>query len=85
CTRPLTEDEIRIDYEKNTGKVIVEEFQRRDLDPQALPGVVITGHAPFCWGKSAVDAVHNALVLEEVATMALATRALNPAIHITQE
>lgn len=85
CTRPLTEDEIRVDYEKNTGEVIVEEFYRRDLDPQALPGVVITGHAPFCWGKSAVDAVHNALVLEEVATMALATRALNPAIHIAQE
>lgn len=84
CTRPLSEQEISEDYELHTGEVIVEEFGRRDLDPAAVPGVVITGHAPFCWGKNAVDAVHNALVLEEVAAMALSTRLLNPAIHIDQ-
>ena len=84
CTRPLTETEIRVDYEKNTGEVIVETFRRRDLDPLALPGAVITGHAPFCWGKSALDAVHNAVVLEEVATMAFATRTLNPTILLEQ-
>ncbi|SLM64853.1 L-ribulose-5-phosphate 4-epimerase [Dickeya aquatica] len=84
CTRALSEQEIAREYEKNTGAVIVEEFQRRDLDPLAVPGVVITGHAPFCWGKNALDAVHNALVLEEVAAMALSTRLLNPAIHIDQ-
>lgn len=84
CTRALSEQEIACDYEKNTGAVIVEEFQRRDLDPLAVPGAVITGHAPFCWGKNAMDAVHNALVLEEVAAMALSTRLLNPTIHIDQ-
>lgn len=84
CTRPLTETEINIDYEKNTGDVIVETFRRRQLDPLAVPGAVVTGHAPFCWGKSALDAVHNAVVLEEVATMAFATRTLNPTIHLAQ-
>ncbi|MGM3173344.1 L-ribulose-5-phosphate 4-epimerase [Dickeya lacustris] len=84
CTRALSEQEIACEYEKNTGAVIVEEFQRRDLDPLAVPGAVITGHAPFCWGKNAMDAVHNALVLEEVAAMALSTRLLNPTIHIDQ-
>jgi L-ribulose-5-phosphate 4-epimerase len=84
CTRELTNSEIAIDYEKNTGLVIVEEFKRRGLDPVAMPGAVISGHAPFCWGKNALDAVHNAVVLEEVAMMALATRQLNQAIKIQQ-
>ncbi|MFB0974898.1 MAG: L-ribulose-5-phosphate 4-epimerase AraD, partial [Tolumonas sp.] len=84
CTRPLTEAEISTDYEVNTGKVIVELFQQRDLDPAAVPGALITGHAPFCWGKNGVDAVHNAIVLEEVAAMALSTRSLNSQIHIQQ-
>lgn len=84
CTRPLTETEISTEYEVNTGKVIVELFQQRDLDPAAVPGALITGHAPFCWGKNGVDAVHNAIVLEEVAAMALSTRSLNSQIHIQQ-
>ena len=84
CTRPLTETEISAEYEVNTGKVIVELFQQRDLDPAAVPGTLITGHAPFCWGKNGVDAVHNAIVLEEVAAMALSTRSLNNQIHIQQ-
>ena len=84
CTRPLTDAEINSDYEVNTGKVIVELFQQRDLDPAAVPGALITGHAPFCWGKNGNDAVHNAIVLEEVAAMALSTRALNREIHIQQ-
>jgi L-ribulose-5-phosphate 4-epimerase len=84
CTRELTNSEIAIDYEKNTGLVIVEEFKRRGLDPVAMPGAIISGHAPFCWGKNALDAVHNAVVLEEVAMMALATRQLNQAIKIQQ-
>ena len=84
CTRPLTETEISAEYEVNTGKVIVELFQQRDLDPAAVPGALITGHAPFCWGKNGVDAVHNAIVLEEVAAMALSTRSLNNQIHIQQ-
>lgn len=85
CTRPLSPAEIETDYEKNTGLVIAEEFHRRDLDPMAVPGVIVTGHAPFAWGKQALDAVHNAVVLEEVADMALDTRSLNPTIRIQQE
>ncbi|SHO55331.1 L-ribulose-5-phosphate 4-epimerase [Vibrio quintilis] len=85
CTRPLTPDEIEQDYEKNTGLVIVEEFARRAIDPQAVPSAVISGHAPFCWGKDANDAVHNAVVLEEVALMALGTRSLNSGIFIQKE
>ncbi|CAM3502783.1 L-ribulose-5-phosphate 4-epimerase UlaF [Vibrio aerogenes CECT 7868] len=85
CTRPLTPAEIEQDYEKNTGLVIVEEFARRGVDPQAVPSAVISGHAPFCWGKDASDAVHNAVVLEEVAFMALGTRSLNSGIVIQKE
>lgn len=84
CTRRLTDSEITSDYEKNTGLVIIEEFNRRGLDPMAMPGAVISGHAPFCWGKNAFDAVHNAVVLEEVAMMAIATRQLNKTIKIQQ-
>ncbi|MDG3086232.1 L-ribulose-5-phosphate 4-epimerase [Vibrio hannami] len=85
CTRNLTKDEIEGEYEKNTGFVIIEEFNKRDLDPKAVPGVVVAGHAPFSWGKNANDAVHNAVVLEEVAVMALGTRMLNSGIKIMQE
>lgn len=85
CTRHLTANEIATDYEKNTGLVIIEEFKRRQLDPSAVPGVVVSGHAPFSWGKDCFDAVHNAVVLEEVASMAISTRLLNPTIHIQQE
>jgi len=82
CTRQLSNAEIETDYEKNTGIVIIEEFAKRKLDPKAIPGVVIAGHAPFSWGKDAFDAVHNAVVLEEISAMAIGTRALNPEIMI---
>ncbi|MCG7586940.1 L-ribulose-5-phosphate 4-epimerase [Photobacterium sp. OFAV2-7] len=85
CTRQLTPTEIDTDYEKNTGLVIIEEFSRRDIDPKAVPSAIISGHAPFSWGKNAHDAVHNAVVLEEVAAMALATRSLNSGIKVQQE
>lgn len=84
CIRELTDSEITTDYEKNTGLVIIEEFKRRGLDPVAMPGAIISGHAPFCWGKNSLDAVHNAVVLEEVAMMALSTRQLNQTIKIQQ-
>lgn len=71
CTRPLTKEETEDDYEKNTGLVIVECF--RELDPGAIPSVLIHGHGPFSWGKDAPDAVHNAVVLEEVSRMAFRT------------
>lgn len=68
CTRILTEDEVARDYEKNTGKVIVETFE--SLDATAIPAVLVNNHGPFTWGKDADNAVHNAVVLEEVAKMA---------------
>ncbi len=76
CTRALTKEEIEEDYEKNTGKVIVETF--KELDADAVPGVLVFNHAPFTWGKNPSDAVHNAVVLEEAAKMALRTYKLNP-------
>ncbi len=85
CTRQLTNEEISVDYEKNTGLVIVEEFEKRNIDPQAMPGAIITGHAPFTWGKDGSDAVHNAVVMEEVAAMATATRAISPDVAIKPE
>ena len=60
-------------YERNTGKVIVERFSAHGLDPEAIPGVLAAGHAPFTWGNSASKAVQNAVALEAVAEMALKT------------
>ncbi len=76
-TRDLTPEEINGDYEKATGEAIVEVF--KGLDPNAIPGVLVAGHAPFCWGKSAGDAVHNAVSLEYIARMATWTFNINPA------
>ncbi|HBU6101252.1 TPA: L-ribulose-5-phosphate 4-epimerase [Serratia marcescens] len=80
CTRPMSEAEIAGDYEGETGKVIIETFNQAGRDPQQVPGVLVYSHGPFAWGKDAADAVHNAVVLEEVASMAMATRQLAPAI-----
>ncbi len=80
CTRPLTRDEIESAYELNTGKVIVAHFQNASLNPLEVPGVLVSAHAPFTWGTSAMKAVVTAQVLEEVAQMALSTLALNPAV-----
>lgn len=85
CTRKLSNSEIADQYEKNTGLVIIEEFIQRRIDPMAVPSVIVAGHAPFSWGKDAKDAVHNAVVLEEVSAMALATRSLNSGIKIQPE
>lgn len=80
--RFLAPDEVDEDYEGNTGKVIVERF--RDLDPVAVPGVLVAGHGPFTWGPSATAAVDNAIALEEIARMARLTESLlanlNPAL-----
>lgn len=76
CTRKMTVAEIKSDYELNTGKVIVETFNERNIDPNQVPGVLVNSHGPFTWGKSAHDAVHNSVVLEEVAFMAINTRLL---------
>lgn len=74
CARSLTPEEINTEYEKNTGLVIIETFQ--DKDPMASPGVLCTNHGPFSWGKDAHEAVHNAVVMEEVAKMACRTEML---------
>lgn len=71
CTRPMTPEEIEGPYEKNTGKVIVETYHNRNH--LQLPAVLVYNHGPFVWGKSAAMAVHNAVVLEEVAMMAYFT------------
>ena len=76
CARSLTAEEINSAYEKNTGLVIIETFKGKD--PTHIPGVLCTNHGPFTWGKDAHEAVHNAVVLEEVASMALRTEQLNP-------
>jgi len=76
--RFLTKEEIEIDYEKNTGSVIVEKF--RETNYLNMPGVLVAGHAPFCWGNNSTDAVKNSIVLENVAKMALLTLHLNPEI-----
>lgn len=82
CTRPLTREEIKNDYEKATGSVIIERFS--DLDPASMPGVLVHSHAPFSWGKNAEEAVHNAVVLEEVARMAFHTELLGNKTPIEQ-
>ncbi len=73
CTRNLTAQEVDEDYELNTGKVIAETFAGRKLDPLAVPGVICKSHGPFTWGKNPAKAVYHAVVLEEVAKMAMYT------------
>lgn len=75
-TEELTDAEIGGDYVLNTGKAIVRRF--RSLDPAAVPGVLVAGHAPFSWGKDAIEAAYHAVVLEAVARMAYYTATLNP-------
>lgn len=79
CARVLTQEEIDEGYEKNTGTVIIETFKGKD--PMAVPAVLCTNHGPFAWGTDAKNAVHNAVVLEEVAKMALFTEQLNPHVQ----
>jgi L-ribulose-5-phosphate 4-epimerase len=74
CTRDMTPEEIKNNYEYNTGGVIVETF--KDLNPTHVPAVLVKNHGPFSWGKDAIEAVHNAVVLEEVAMMAWNTEVL---------
>jgi len=73
CTRTMRPDEIAADYELNTGKVIVETFKTRKIDPDQVPGVLVASHAPFAWGATGDKALENAIVLEYVAKMQLQT------------
>lgn len=81
-TRLLTEQEVDDGYELNTGKVIVERFASAKIDPLHMPGVVVSGHGPFTWGKTPSKALEHAIVLEHVAKMAFDTLSLNPDIEI---
>jgi L-ribulose-5-phosphate 4-epimerase len=82
CTRKMTKAEIEGEYEKETGVVIVERF--KNLNPDMIPGVLVNNHGPFSWGKNADDAVHNAVVMEEVAKMTFRSFTLNPSVTMDQ-
>ena len=85
CTRQMTPAEISKDYELNTGKVIVETFFEREINPNDVPGCLVYSHGPFVWGTDCFNAVHNAVVLEEVALMNMNTERLNPSIERMQQ
>lgn len=80
CARSLTPEEIEGAYEDNTGKVIIETLEARGINPMYTPAVLCTNHGPFTWGRDAAEAVHNAVVLEEVAKMAAKTELINPKV-----
>ena len=83
CTRKMTPAEIGGEYELETGNVIIETFEGKS--PDEIPSVLVNSHGPFAWGKNADEAVHNAVVLEELAFMAFHTEALNPNVNTMQQ
>ncbi|MCG8157512.1 L-ribulose-5-phosphate 4-epimerase [Brenneria goodwinii] len=85
CTRQMKEEEIAGDYEYETGKVIVETFKTHSLSAKDIPAVLVNGHGPFAWGEDALNAVHNAVILEEIAYMNLFTHQLRPQIGPMQQ
>lgn len=78
CTRKMTVEEIHGEYELETGNVIIDTFKERSINPLQVPAVLVYSHGPFAWGKDAHEAVHNAVVLEEVAKMSYRALSLNP-------
>lgn len=76
CTRSMTEKEVSVDYEKETGSVIIEAFANQN--PLHLPGVIVKNHGPFTWGKDVAEAVHNSVVLEQIAKMNYIAFQINP-------
>lgn len=85
CTRKMTPEEIAGAYEKETGNVIIETFRENGIDPAQIPAVLVHSHGPFTWGTDPMNAVHNAVVLEEVAFMDYHAMALNPAAGRMQQ
>ena len=81
CTRSLTMQEIKEAYEKNTGLVIIETFDQKELEPMYTPAVLCANHGPFTWGKDPAQAVYHAVVLEEVAKMATKTELIKPGVE----
>lgn len=85
CTRLMTPEEIEGEYEKETGNVIIETLSSKGIDPAQVPAALVASHGPFAWGKDAMEAVHNAVVLEEVAFMAFHCLQLNEGIEPMQQ
>lgn len=85
CTRKMTPEEIAGRYEWETGNVIIETFRQRGIDPDQVPAVLVYSHGPFAWGTDPMNAVHNAVVMEECAFMALHARMLNPTLAPMQQ
>ncbi|MBN2167218.1 MAG: L-ribulose-5-phosphate 4-epimerase [Marinilabiliaceae bacterium] len=87
CTRDMTPQEIETAYEKETGTVIIDRF--KGINPVHVPGVIVKNHGPFTWGKDAHDAVHNSVVVEQVAKMAFIAKSINPNMtmnnHLTEK
>ena len=83
CTRKMTKDEISSEYEKNTGLVITETFN--DISADDIPAVLVHSHGPFTWGKNPHEAVHNSVVLEELASMAMNTEIINSSAERMQK
>jgi L-ribulose-5-phosphate 4-epimerase len=81
CTRDMTQEEVEGDYEKDTGTVIVEAFNGKN--PNHIPGVIVKNHGPFSWGKDAHEAVHNSVVMEQVAKMAFVSKSVNPQVTMS--
>lgn len=85
CTRELTNEEIANDYEFNTGLVIIEKIKELSFEPLVMPGILVASHGPFAWGESAIKAVSNAKVLEEVAKIAYKTKLINNEIMAVKD
>ena len=85
CTRLMTPVEIAGEYEKETGNVIIETLKERMIDPVQVPAVLVASHGPFAWGKDAMEAVHNAVVLEELAFMAYHCLQMDPGLSVMQQ
>ncbi|MDC7238529.1 MAG: L-ribulose-5-phosphate 4-epimerase [Sphaerochaetaceae bacterium] len=85
CTRKMTPQEIKGEYELETGNVIIETFKNNEIDPMRVPGVLVHSHGPFTWGKDASEAVHNAVVAEEVAKMAYQAEHLKEGLFSMQQ
>ena len=85
CTRKMTSEEIAGEYEKETGTVIIETFEKRNINPKFVPAVIVYSHGPFTWGKDAAEAVHNSIVLEELAKMAMFTEQVNKDVKPMQQ
>ena len=85
CARSLTREEIDGEYERNTGLVIIETFEKSRLSPMKIPGVLVKSHGVFSFGTDAANSVYNATVLEEVAKMAVLTETINPDVKRADE